>query len=65
MFGKIHGLRVKWDLSIPRIYNQNLINVTTLIKKETFMQLGGYREDLPGYEDWDLWIRLAAKGSTF
>jgi hypothetical protein len=31
------------------------------------LELGGYREDMPvmGFEDWDLWLRLAFKKSEF
>ena len=37
--------------------------IGTLVKRENFLQLGGFRE-LPMYEDWDLWIRCIANGST-
>jgi len=32
---------------------------TPLIKKELFLQIGGYDVRLPSCQDWDLWIRLS------
>ena len=43
------------------ILEGNFMVIGTLVKRETFLQVGGFRE-LPMYEDWDLWIRCIAKG---
>ncbi|MBP0005309.1 MAG: glycosyltransferase [Cyanobacteria bacterium SBC] len=32
-----------------------------LIRKSTFVEVGGFETSLPPAEDWDLWVRLAAK----
>ncbi|MCP5049670.1 MAG: glycosyltransferase, partial [bacterium] len=64
-YGDINSLRVTRDFSIPGIFTRNHLNVTALIKKSCFDKVNGYREELPGYEDWDLWIRFALKGFTF
>ena len=45
------------------ILEGNFMVIGTLVKRENFLQLGGFRE-LPMYEDWDLWIRCIANGST-
>lgn len=45
------------------ILEGNFMVIGTLVKRETFLQVGGFRE-LPMYEDWDLWIRCVAHGST-
>ena len=37
--------------------------IGTLVKRADFLRAGGFRE-LPMYEDWDLWIRCIANGST-
>jgi glycosyltransferase involved in cell wall biosynthesis len=34
---------------------------TVLIKKELFKEVGFFREDFPVCEDYDLWLRIAAK----
>jgi len=64
-FGYRNELWVRDELSVPRIYMQNQVNVTALIKKESFTAIGGYDEKLPGYEDWELWIRMAKRGMRF
>jgi Glycosyl transferase family 2 len=65
IYGAQNGLGVKNDLSTPAIYCRNLANVTALIKKSSFNDVGAYREELPGYEDWELWIRFAKTGKRF
>ncbi len=32
-----------------------------LLEKECLEEIGGFRTDLPCYQDWELWIRLAEK----
>ncbi len=34
---------------------------TILIRKEAFVQVGGYREALPNSEDYDLWLRISER----
>lgn len=43
----------------------NYIGMSTLMKRSSFEQVGGYREKLnnkKSYEDWDLWLTLSEKG---
>jgi glycosyltransferase involved in cell wall biosynthesis len=40
----------------------NFLIIATLVKKDTFMRVGGFR-DLDLYEDWDLWIRCFHDGA--
>ena len=35
---------------------------TGLVRREVFQTLGGFDATLPNCEDWDLWLRLAARG---
>jgi GT2 family glycosyltransferase len=35
---------------------------TVLFRKEQFLQVGGYRHELVGCEDYDLWLRLVGLG---
>ena len=37
---------------------------SVVVRTELLRELGGFREDLPPLEDWDLWIRLAAAGQA-
>lgn len=41
---------------------QNLIPCCSLFRKEAWEQAGGYDPTLPGWEDWDLWIRILKLG---
>ena len=34
---------------------------SVLVRRALFLELGGFRADLPVTEDWDLWIRLAER----
>ena len=45
------------------ILEGNFMVIGTLVKRADFLRAGGFRE-LPMYEDWDLWIRRIANGST-
>jgi len=41
----------------------NLHPVTCLIRRDCFEAVGGFDESMTrGYEDWDLWLRLASRG---
>ena len=50
---------LKWQdfLEHNRLYG------TTLFRKSLWEKVGGYREGLAGYEDWDFWLRLAYAGA--
>jgi len=36
--------------------------VSTLVRRQVVLKMGGVREDLPAYEDWDLYNRIIANG---
>ena len=39
--------------------------ISPLVRKKAFDQAGGFREGLTSREDWDMWLRISANGSTF
>lgn len=44
----------------------NQINCCSMFRKEMWEAVGGYDEEMIyGYEDWDLWTRMAQAGYTF
>lgn len=50
---------------LKRAASRNPMNhVTTVFRKSDILAVGGYR-DLPGFEDYYLWIRLLAQGKVF
>jgi hypothetical protein len=64
-FGLSRNVRsaVAWDPE--RLCAANYIDAQAMWRKTTWNNLGGYRGDddhVFGWEDWDLWLRLAASG---
>lgn len=60
------GAGVVWrvpDWDLPLLLLTNLHPVTTLLRRDRFEAVGGFDRRMDkGYEDWDLWLRLAAIG---
>ncbi|OGZ72552.1 MAG: hypothetical protein A2908_01625 [Candidatus Staskawiczbacteria bacterium RIFCSPLOWO2_01_FULL_38_12b] len=40
-------------------------HVTVLFRKSVFEESGGYDENLNGFEDWDLWLKLGKFGKLY
>ena len=64
-FGDQRNIRgaLAWD--VERLCRANYIDAQSMIRKSAWERLGGYRADdefVYGWEDWDLWLRLAAEG---
>lgn len=63
LFGTREGLWKRPDVSRPyRLLWDNELPMPALIRREVFLEVGGYAEDLRIHEDWDFWIRLSARG---
>lgn len=45
-----------------RLVGSNYIDAMALIRKDAWAVVGGYREGLAGWEDYDLWCRFAERG---
>jgi len=58
----------KWDLKASKPYSQlawgsdGLHPITCLIPRSWVVDVGGFDESLPGWEDWELFIKLAING---
>lgn len=51
------------ELSWPGITNYNQVPICSLIKRSSFNEVSGFSPQMKnGFEDWDLWVRLALKG---
>jgi glycosyltransferase involved in cell wall biosynthesis len=64
-FGDQRNLRsaLAWD--VDRLCRANYIDAQAMLRRSMWQRLGGYRADdalVYGWEDWDLWLRLAADG---
>ena len=56
------------DFYLPRLLAGNYVNNCALIRRAALQAVGGYDEQIPaphGYEDWELWMRLAEAGWGF
>ncbi len=50
-----------WDPALLMV--TNLHPVTALLRRDRFEDVGGFDDTMTdGYEDWDLWLRFAARG---
>jgi GT2 family glycosyltransferase len=54
------------ELDVATLYSSNPILLSsTAVRRSLLVEVGGFAEDLPQAEDWDLWLRLAARGARF
>ncbi len=50
------------DYDFNILKNRNIISVASLFRKKAWADVGGYRTNVKGLEDWDLWIAMGARG---
>jgi glycosyltransferase involved in cell wall biosynthesis len=55
------------EFDLFRLLRDNYIDACTVIRKSVFEECGGFDVEMPcqGYDDWDLWLTLAARGHQF
>ncbi|MFK8025765.1 MAG: glycosyltransferase [Ilumatobacter sp.] len=63
-FGAEPGLRSAQGWHVPWLCDANYIDAQAMLRRSALERLGGYRVDdsMYGWEDWDLWLRIAAEG---
>jgi len=64
-FGVDPGLRSHLAWYVPWVCAANYLDAQAMIRRDVLARHGGYREDdewIYGWEDWDLWLRLAVAG---
>jgi glycosyltransferase involved in cell wall biosynthesis len=64
-FGHEPGLRSELGWSPRWLCESNYIDAQAMVRRSTYERHGGYREDddfAYGWEDWELWLRLAEAG---
>ena len=64
-FGDQQNIRSAIDWDPRRLCMANYIDAQAMWRVQAWRDLGGYRDDdefVYGWEDWDLWLRLAADG---
>lgn len=64
-FGERPGVASAKAWYVPWLCEANYIDAQAMLRKRAWERHGGYRTDDPlvfGWEDWELWLRLAAAG---
>jgi hypothetical protein len=63
-FGPLPGLRSAQGWHVPWLCERNYIDAQAMIRRSTLERHGGYLvgESMYGWEDWELWLRLADAG---
>lgn len=63
-FGADPGLRSAQGWHVPWLCDANYIDAQAMIRRSALERFDGYRVDdtMYGWEDWDLWLRIAAAG---
>lgn len=52
------------NISLELLKQGNVMPVSSPFSKEIWKKVGGFRENLSGYEDWDLFLRMLKDGAT-
>lgn len=64
-FGVETGLRSAMSWYVPRLCEENYIDAQAMFRRSIWQRVGGYStadELVFGWEDWELWLRLASLG---
>ena len=62
-FGKCNNILIKKNKGFSSLLIENFIFVTSLFTRKIFDKVGGFSDKMQGgYEDWELFIRIANKG---
>jgi glycosyltransferase involved in cell wall biosynthesis len=66
-FGEINSIHISGELNPAKLPIENSIDNCVIIRKEVFLNVGGFDEKLSkmGLEDWELWINLYKNGFKF
>ncbi len=62
MFGTETRIRRVPDYNLWDLVDRNTVCAFSLLRRTAWELAAGYDETIQGYEDWDLWLRLAGRG---
>ncbi len=67
LFGNKDSVWKGKPFDIAEMVLNNYIDACAGFRKSVWNELGGYDENMPvmGFEDWDLWLRMAVRGYQF
>jgi Glycosyl transferase family 2 len=60
-------LKPEQDADIKRraLMANPMAHSTTMYRRQAALDIGGYDETLPGFQDWDLWLKLGKNGKLY
>ncbi|HTL81428.1 MAG TPA: glycosyltransferase [Bacteroidia bacterium] len=60
-FGEKKGAMISGEFNLQKLMTGNYIDACAIFRRSSWEKAGGYDEKMPlmGYEDWDLWLRMA------
>jgi glycosyltransferase involved in cell wall biosynthesis len=61
-FGAWSGRLAFPDYDAYRLLHRSIVTATSLMRREAFEAAGGFDTELPGYEDWDLYLGALERG---
>ncbi|MFP5042848.1 glycosyltransferase family 2 protein [Parasediminibacterium sp. JCM 36343] len=65
-FGDKQGIEITGEFNLQRLMLGNYIDACAIIRKSVLEEVGYYDPmKIMGFEDWDLWLRIAFKGYGF
>ncbi len=53
------------DIRKTILVNNTFAHTTVLFRKDTFLEVGGYDEQFPFVQDWDLWLKMGKVGKFY
>jgi glycosyltransferase involved in cell wall biosynthesis len=62
LFGNQNGIWETEDYNPYKLVFENQIHVASLFRKVIWEKVNGYSTNLSGYQDWDFWLKIVAKG---
>lgn len=62
--GNQHITKPFWNY-YPFILEYNQFNTTAVLRKQRYLDVHGYNEDLKNREDWEFYVRYLYKGSVY
>lgn len=59
------GTHLAFPFCGNRLLDFNFVSGSSLVRREKFLEVGGFDPSFPVWEDWDLWVRMYRAGAHF
>jgi glycosyltransferase involved in cell wall biosynthesis len=61
-FGELAGLYPSGSFELERLRYFNQIPYASMYRRDVWSDVGGYRSNVDGFDDWDFWVAAALRG---